>query len=135
MLLVLALLTGWGRVYSGLHFPFDIFGSVAVAAISAFLVVAFQPLLVPLNRKLVDLQNALRLRIKKCRDSHLSRCERLGTGDGDRLAPGQEIKGPMAIVILGGLLTSMVLNLLVLPPWHSAMDGSSRGGMSSPTGE
>ena len=29
-------------------------------------------------------------------------------------APGQEIQGPMAVVILGGLLTSM-LNLLVLP--------------------
>lgn len=30
-------------------------------------------------------------------------------------AAGREIEGPMAIVILGGLLTSMVLNLLVLP--------------------
>lgn len=29
--------------------------------------------------------------------------------------PGREIEGPMAVVILGGLLTSMVLNLLVLP--------------------
>jgi Cu/Ag efflux pump CusA len=29
--------------------------------------------------------------------------------------PGREIEGPMAIVILGGLITSMVLNLLVLP--------------------
>jgi CzcA family heavy metal efflux pump len=29
--------------------------------------------------------------------------------------PGREIEGPMAIVILGGLLTSMTLNLLVLP--------------------
>lgn len=29
--------------------------------------------------------------------------------------PGHEIEGPMAIVILGGLLTSTVLNLLVLP--------------------
>jgi Cu/Ag efflux pump CusA len=28
---------------------------------------------------------------------------------------GHEIEGPMAIVILGGLLTSMVLNLLILP--------------------
>ncbi|WP_116808525.1 efflux RND transporter permease subunit [Steroidobacter cummioxidans] len=28
---------------------------------------------------------------------------------------GKEIEGPMAIVILGGLLTSMILNLLVLP--------------------
>jgi Cu/Ag efflux pump CusA len=30
-------------------------------------------------------------------------------------APGQEIEGPLAIVILGGLITSTVLNLLVLP--------------------
>ena len=30
-------------------------------------------------------------------------------------APGREIEGPMALVILGGLTTSMALNLLVLP--------------------
>ena len=47
-------------------------------------------------------------------------------GDGDRPrlvaagdrrgeAAGHEIEGPMAIVILGGLITSTVLNLLVLP--------------------
>jgi CzcA family heavy metal efflux pump len=29
--------------------------------------------------------------------------------------PGREIEGPMAVVLLGGLLTSMTLNLLVLP--------------------
>jgi len=29
--------------------------------------------------------------------------------------PGNEIEGPMAIVILGGLITSTLLNLLVLP--------------------
>jgi len=29
--------------------------------------------------------------------------------------PGREVEGPMALVILGGLLTSMALNLLVLP--------------------
>lgn len=34
----------------------------------------------------------------------------LGTGEA-----GREIEGPMAIVILGGLVTSTVLNLLVLP--------------------
>jgi CzcA family heavy metal efflux pump len=34
----------------------------------------------------------------------------LGTGEA-----GREIEGPMAIVILGGLITSMLLNLLVLP--------------------
>ncbi|MBI3358418.1 MAG: efflux RND transporter permease subunit [Nitrospirae bacterium] len=31
-------------------------------------------------------------------------------------AAGREIEGPMAIVILGGLMTSTILNLLVLPP-------------------
>jgi len=34
----------------------------------------------------------------------------IGTGEA-----GREIEGPMAIVILGGLATSTVLNLLVLP--------------------
>jgi CzcA family heavy metal efflux pump len=29
--------------------------------------------------------------------------------------PGREIQGPMAVVILGGLITSMTLNLIVLP--------------------
>jgi hypothetical protein len=34
----------------------------------------------------------------------------LGTGEA-----GQEIEGPMAVVILGGLITSTSLNLLILP--------------------
>ena len=34
----------------------------------------------------------------------------IGSGD-----PGREIEGPMAIVILGGLVTSTALNLLILP--------------------
>jgi Cu/Ag efflux pump CusA len=29
--------------------------------------------------------------------------------------PGQEIEGPMAVTVLGGLLSSTILNLLVLP--------------------
>jgi Cu/Ag efflux pump CusA len=36
----------------------------------------------------------------------------LAIGSGD---PGREIKDPMAIVILGGHVTSTLLNLLVLP--------------------
>jgi Cu/Ag efflux pump CusA len=32
-----------------------------------------------------------------------------------QVANGREIEGPMAIVILGGLITSTALNLLVLP--------------------
>jgi len=42
---------------------------------------------------------------------HLSRlASSLLAGD-----PGREIEGPMAVVILGGLVTSTALNLLVLP--------------------
>ena len=36
----------------------------------------------------------------------------LAIGSGD---PGREIEGPMATIILGGLVTSTLLNLLVLP--------------------
>jgi len=36
----------------------------------------------------------------------------LAIGSGD---PGREIEGPMATVMLGGLVTSTLLNLLVLP--------------------
>jgi Cu/Ag efflux pump CusA len=36
----------------------------------------------------------------------------LAVGSGE---PGREIEGPMAVVILGGLVTSTALNLLVLP--------------------
>lgn len=36
----------------------------------------------------------------------------LALGNGE---PGREVEGPMAIVILGGLLTSTLLNLLVMP--------------------
>ncbi|TAM99890.1 MAG: efflux RND transporter permease subunit, partial [Rhodanobacteraceae bacterium] len=43
-------------------------------------------------------------------------------------APGNEIEGPMAAVILGGLVTSTLLNLLVLPllasRWTSFRDGT-----------
>jgi Cu/Ag efflux pump CusA len=34
----------------------------------------------------------------------------LGSGE-----PGKEIEGPMASIIVGGLLTSTILNLLILP--------------------
>jgi Cu/Ag efflux pump CusA len=48
---------------------------------------------------------------------------------GDR--PGHEIEHPLAVVILGGLVTSTILNLLLLPPLYlrfrgTAGDGSGR---------
>jgi Cu/Ag efflux pump CusA len=40
--------------------------------------------------------------------------------------PGQEIEYPMAVVILGGLATSTLLNLFVLPPLYLAVAGWRR---------
>ncbi|MGE5232015.1 MAG: efflux RND transporter permease subunit, partial [Deltaproteobacteria bacterium] len=52
----------------------------------------------------------------------------LAVGSGD---PGREIEGPMAIVILGGLLTSTLLSLFVLPTlalrWGKFGGGRGRG--------
>ena len=47
--------------------------------------------------------------------------------------PGQEIEYPMAIVILGGLVTSTVLNLFVVPSLYLRF-GKSRKERPAPTG-
>ena len=40
--------------------------------------------------------------------------------------PGQEIEHPMAVVILGGLVTSTVLNLFLMPPLYLAFGRRTR---------
>lgn len=49
--------------------------------------------------------------------------------------PGQEIEGPMAITVLGGLVSSTVLNLCVLPAfaWRYCRAGSASSTATSPT--
>ncbi len=42
--------------------------------------------------------------------------------------PGQEIENPMAIVILGGLATSSLMNLFVIPALYLRFGSPSRGG-------
>jgi CzcA family heavy metal efflux pump len=42
--------------------------------------------------------------------------------------PGQEIEGPMAVTVLGGLLTSTLLNLVVLPALAERFGGPKRNG-------
>ncbi len=46
--------------------------------------------------------------------------------------PGQEIEYPMAIVILGGLITATLLNLFVVPSLYLAFAKSRRGGHAEP---
>ncbi len=50
--------------------------------------------------------------------------------------PGQEIEGPMAVTVLGGLVSSTLLNLLVLPALASKYvrrPGTSAASASSPS--
>jgi Cu/Ag efflux pump CusA len=42
-------------------------------------------------------------------------------------APGQEIEGPMAVTVLGGLISSTLLNLVVLPALAERFGGPKRG--------
>ncbi len=46
--------------------------------------------------------------------------------------PGHEIEYPMAVVILGGLVTSTLLNLFVVPSLYLRF-GRSRNSLSSPS--
>jgi CzcA family heavy metal efflux pump len=52
------------------------------------------------------------------------------TGD----IPGHEVEHPMAVVILGGLLTSTLLNLFVVPPLYLAFGARSRAAALGPRG-
>lgn len=45
--------------------------------------------------------------------------------------PGQEIELPMAIVILGGLVTSTLLNLFIVPPLYLRFAGGGRAAQGS----
>jgi hypothetical protein len=40
------------------------------------------------------------------------------------LGPGAEIRAPMAIAVIGGLLVSTVLSLLVVPAFYVIADGA-----------
>ncbi|WP_457552479.1 undecaprenyl-diphosphatase [Desulfobacula sp.] len=54
-LLVVAALTAWGRVYSGIHFPFDMVGSIIVGLMSTGLMHWLAGPLQPLNEKLLQI--------------------------------------------------------------------------------
>jgi undecaprenyl-diphosphatase len=69
LLLVAAILTAWGRVYSGIHFPFDMAGSLVAGLSSVGLVHWLAGRLRPLNEKLIQvLYHALGVLIKRRRE-------------------------------------------------------------------
>lgn len=55
VLFCFAVATAWGRVYAGLHFPFDMVGSLAIAGLSVGMVRSQRRLLEPINLWLVNL--------------------------------------------------------------------------------
>lgn len=62
-LLVIAALTAWGRIYSGIHFPFDMAGSLVVGLVSAGLTCRLAGHLNPLSMKLIRVSDQLMGRI------------------------------------------------------------------------
>jgi len=61
--LFIAILTAWGRVYSGIHFPFDMVGSLVVGLASAGLIHWLAEHLHPLNMILIRVSDQLTERI------------------------------------------------------------------------
>jgi undecaprenyl-diphosphatase len=53
LLFFVAFMTAWSRVYCGIHFPFDMLGSLAVGILSAFLILKLKSHLSPLNERVV----------------------------------------------------------------------------------
>ena len=53
VLLFVAILTAWGRVYCGLHFPFDMLGSLVVAVFACLILYRLRASLEPINRGVI----------------------------------------------------------------------------------
>lgn len=61
--LAIAFLTAWGRVYGGIHFPFDIAGSLVVGFSSAAVIYWLAKHLVPLNLMLIRISDLFKHRV------------------------------------------------------------------------
>lgn len=73
-LLVVTLLTAWGRVYSGIHFPFDIAGSLVVGLVSTGLMQWwFAERLHPWNTKLIFVSDQLMIHIFRSKNNDMGR--------------------------------------------------------------
>ncbi len=60
-----AFLSGLARVYSGLHFPMDIAGSLLVASISICILLALKNYIIPINNLLIAYFKNIRSKITK----------------------------------------------------------------------
>ncbi len=63
LLLIIAVIGAWARVYTGLHFPFDILGSFAVALFAVFTLSSIRRLLLPLYNKIIHIVDGIEVLI------------------------------------------------------------------------
>ncbi|RXA21977.1 undecaprenyl-diphosphatase [Methanosarcina sp. MSH10X1] len=63
--LMLSCISGLARVYSGLHFPMDIAGSLLAALLSMGILLALKKYLIPFNRILISYFENIKEKVKK----------------------------------------------------------------------
>jgi len=73
-LLTVSVLTAWGRVYSGIHFPADIAGSLAVGLMSVGLTRLLAKRIAPLHEKLIRIANQLTDRFGQTKNHGAREC-------------------------------------------------------------
>ena len=64
-LFILGLIGGFARIFSGVHFPFDILGSIIVSIFASLLIYQFKDRLYPLNNVIKRIYIKLLIIIKK----------------------------------------------------------------------
>lgn len=65
ILLVLAILCSLSRIYCGVHYPFDIAGSIIVAGLSSLIIYNLREKLIYINEKLIKIYNLVISKINR----------------------------------------------------------------------
>lgn len=64
-LFLIAVIGAWGRVYAGIHFPFDMLGSFAVALLAVFTLSCIRQTLIPLYDNIIYIVDRAEIRITR----------------------------------------------------------------------
>lgn len=65
ILLILAILCSLSRIYCGVHYPFDIMGSIIIAILSSLVIYSLKEKLIYLNEKLIKIYNLVISKINR----------------------------------------------------------------------
>ena len=70
-MLLLAILTGFSRIYVGHHYPFDVLGSIVVGFAVSVFIYKLSPVLEPVPNSIINIYNRIPLVPKKQEKSHM----------------------------------------------------------------